>query len=255
MAEFPTSAGGIPVIVLQTVGSTNAEALARARAGEIGPLWIVSRQQTAGRGRRGRTWVSGPGNLHASLLLSDPAPSSAVPGICFVAGLALHDAILDTAGGLAPALLRLKWPNDLLLDGRKIAGILVEGLSLAGGPAAAVVGFGVNCTHHPTNVEFPAGDLAAAGYAVEAETLFAALGAAIAARLLEWDRGKSFASIRAAWLARAAGIGGAIEVRLSNRTGAGVFETVDESGALVLKHADGTRETIAAGDVFPLTAA
>lgn len=255
MAELPTSAGGIPVVAFETVGSTNAEALSRARAGEMGPLWIVARRQTAGRGRRGRTWISEPGNLYASLVLSDPAPSSAIPGICFVAALALHDAVLDTAHGLAPAQLRLKWPNDLLLDGRKIAGILVEGTSAAGGPAAVVVGFGVNCKHHPANVEYPATDLAAAGFAVSAEMLLAALGSALRERLSEWNRGQNFASIRAAWLARAAGIGAAIEVRLANRMGAGVFETVDESGALVLKHADGSRETIAAGDVFPLTAA
>jgi len=254
MTDFPATAGGIPVVVFETVGSTNAEALERARAGDIGPLWIIARRQTAGHGRRGRSWVSEPGNLYASLLLSDPAPPSAIPGICFVGALALHDALLDIAHGLAPVQLKLKWPNDLLLGGAKIAGILVEGMSLGGGPAATVMGFGVNCKHHPANVEFPATDLAAAGYAVDAETLLDALGAALAVRLREWDRGENFASIRVAWLARATGIGEAIEVRLPNRTVAGVFETVDESGALVLKHRDGTRETVAAGDVFPLAA-
>ncbi|MCC6949116.1 MAG: biotin--[acetyl-CoA-carboxylase] ligase [Bradyrhizobiaceae bacterium] len=254
MTDFPATAGGIPVVAFETVGSTNAEALARARAGDMGPLWIAARRQTAGHGRRGRTWVSEPGNLYASLLLADPAPPAAIPGICFVAALALHDALLDVAHGLAPAQLRLKWPNDLLLDGKKIAGVLVEGMSLGGGPTVTVVGFGVNCRHHPANVEFPATDLAAAGYAVDTEALLEALGAALAERLKEWDRGENFVSIRAAWLARAAGIGEAIEARLPNRTVAGIFETVDESGALVLKHRDGTRETIAAGDVFPLTA-
>jgi BirA family biotin operon repressor/biotin-[acetyl-CoA-carboxylase] ligase len=254
MAEFPTSAGGVPVVAFETVGSTNAEALERTRAGEKGPVWIVARRQTRGRGRRGRSWISEPGNLYASLLIADPAPAPAVPGICFVAALALHDAILDTAHGLAPAQLRLKWPNDLLLDGKKIAGILVEGRSAGGGPTVTVVGFGVNCKHHPANVEFSATDLAAAGYAVDAETLFAALGDAMAVRLEEWNRGANFASVRLAWLARAAGVGAPIEVRLPYRVGTGVFETVDDSGALVLRHADGTREAIAAADVFPLTA-
>ncbi|MEX0589587.1 MAG: biotin--[acetyl-CoA-carboxylase] ligase, partial [Xanthobacteraceae bacterium] len=228
--------------------------LARLKADEIGPLWVVARRQTAGHGRRGRTWISEPGNLYASLLLVDPAVPAVVSGICFVSALALHDALLDTAHGLAPAQLKLKWPNDVLLDGRKLAGILIEGVSLAGGSAAVAVGFGVNCRHHPERTEFPAIDLAAAGYAASPEMLLGALGDAMATRLKEWDRGSGFAEIRAAWLARATGIGAAIEVRLSDRTSVGIFEAIDQGGALVLKHRDGKRETIAAGDVFPLTA-
>lgn len=254
MAEILRSAGGIPVVELETVGSTNTEALTRAKAGELGPLWLVARRQSAGRGRRGRPWISEPGNLYASLLLSDPAPASAVSGVCFVAALALHDALLDVAHGLAPAQLKLKWPNDVLLDGKKLAGILVEGLSLADGSTAAVVGFGVNCRHHPGQTEYPATNLAAAGYAVEAPALLTALDGTMASRLKEWNRGDNFSSIRAAWLARASGVGNPIEVRLPDRTIAGTFETVDPRGALVLKHGDGMRETIAAGDVFPLIA-
>jgi BirA family transcriptional regulator, biotin operon repressor / biotin---[acetyl-CoA-carboxylase] ligase len=252
MTDFPASAGSFPVFVLETVGSTNAEALARANAGEPGPFWIVARQQTAGHGRRGRTWVSEPGNFYASLFLADPAPPAVVPGICFVAALALHDAILDTAQGLAPAELQLKWPNDLLLDGKKLGGILVEGSTRADGRTVAVVGMGVNCLHHPVLTEYPATDLAASGFAVSAEALFTALGARMEARLKEWNRGANFASIRKAWLARASGIGSAVEVRLANRTLNGVFEAIDLAGALVLRHRDGSHETIAAGDVFPI---
>ena len=252
MADFPVSAGSVPVVVLETVGSTNLEALARASAGATGPLWVVARQQTAGHGRRGRTWVSEPGNLYASLLLVDPAPPAVVPGICFVAALALHDAILDTAHGLAPAQLQLKWPNDLLLDGKKLGGILVEGSTRADGRTTAVVGFGANCAHHPVLTEYPATDLVASGFPVSVEALFAALGARMATRLKEWSRGVNFVSIRAAWLSRAGGLGSAVEVRLANRTIAGVFEAIDLAGALVLRHRDGTLETIAAGDIFPL---
>jgi BirA family biotin operon repressor/biotin-[acetyl-CoA-carboxylase] ligase len=250
MAELFRSAGA-PVIELKTVASTNEEALARAKAGERGPLWIVAERQSAGRGRRGRPWVSEPGNLYASLLVADAAPASVVSGICFVAALALHDALLDAAHGLAPAQLKLKWPNDVLLDGRKLAGILVEGLSLAGGHTAAVVGFGVNCRHHPEAAEYPATDLATRGYAVEPRALLAVLAGTMAARLQEWRRGDGFAGIRAAWLARASGVGGPIEVRLPDRKIAGTFEAIDQHGALVLKRGDGARETIAAGDVFP----
>jgi BirA family biotin operon repressor/biotin-[acetyl-CoA-carboxylase] ligase len=252
MQDFPASAGSVPVVALDTVGSTNAEALRRANAGETGPLWIVARQQSAGHGRRGRAWVSEPGNLYASLLLNDPAPPAVVPGICFVAALALHDAILDVAHGLAPTQLQLKWPNDLLLDGKKLAGILVEGSTRADGRTTAVVGMGANCSHHPVLAEYPATDLAASGYAVSAATLFATLGERMAARLDEWNRGANFASVRSAWLARASGLGSAIEVRLGNRTIAGIFEAIDLAGALVLRHRDGTHETVAAGDIFPL---
>jgi BirA family biotin operon repressor/biotin-[acetyl-CoA-carboxylase] ligase len=254
MAEFPSDAGGIPVVTLETVGSTNAEAIERARSGERGRLWVVARRQTAGRGRRGRQWVSEPGNLFASLLLTDPAAGNAVSGICFVAALALHDALVQSVHGLAPAQLKLKWPNDVLLDSRKIAGILVEGVSFERG-AAAAVGFGVNCKHHPAGTEFPATDLQTAGYAIESSLLFAGLQSAMQARLAEWRRGENFAAIRAAWLLRATGIGRAIEVRLADKKITGTFDAIDPNGALVLLHGDGTRETIAAGDVFPLTAA
>jgi BirA family transcriptional regulator, biotin operon repressor / biotin---[acetyl-CoA-carboxylase] ligase len=254
MAEFPSHAGGIPVVTFETVGSTNAEAIERARSGERRAVWIVAQRQTAGRGRRGRNWVSEPGNLYASLLLSDPAAGNAVSGICFVAAIALHDALIESAHGLAPAQLKLKWPNDVLLDGRKLAGILVEGASLDQG-AVAAVGFGVNCTHHPAGTEFPATDLQTAGYVIEPTSLLSALGRTMNARLAEWRRGENFVAIRAAWLSRATGVGRAIEVRLADKKIAGTFEAIDPSGALVLLHRDGTRETIAAGDVFPLTAA
>jgi BirA family transcriptional regulator, biotin operon repressor / biotin---[acetyl-CoA-carboxylase] ligase len=139
-----------------------------------------------------------------------------------------------------------------LLIGKKLGGILVEGSTRADGRTVAVVGAGVNCVHHPVLAEYPATDLAANGFAVSAEALFTALGARMAARLKEWNRGANFASIRTAWLARASGIGSAVEVRLANRTVNGVFETIDSAGALVLRHREGGQEIIAAGDVFPL---
>jgi len=232
---------------LDTVDSTNAEALRRARAGERGPLWIVARQQTAGRGRRGRAWVSAPGNLYATLLLTDPAPASAAPQLGFVAGLALHDAAM----AVAPALpqLALKWPNDMLCGGRKIAGILVEG---EGAPLAVAIGIGVNCLHHPKATEFPATDFAAEGADVAAEALFERLAAAMPARLAQWDRGAGFAAIRAAWIERAHGLGRPVRVRLAEREATGVFEGIDPTGRLLLRLDNGGLEAIAAGEVFPL---
>ena len=163
MNEFPARAGSIPIVWHGTVGSTNEEALALAASGERGPLFIATETQSAGRGRRGREWMSQPGNLHATLLIADPAPPSLSPQLCFVAALALHDAVLDSCPGLAPTRLKLKWPNDLLLDGKKMAGILVEGTAIGAKKIAVAVGFGVNCKHHPGETQFPAADFAAGG--------------------------------------------------------------------------------------------
>ncbi|HEY1311642.1 MAG TPA: biotin--[acetyl-CoA-carboxylase] ligase, partial [Pseudolabrys sp.] len=179
------------------MGSTNAEALERARWRELGPLWITALSQTAGRGRRGSAWTSPKGNLYASLLLSDPSPKPLAPQLSFVAALALHDALGDCAPRLGP-LFKVKWPNDLLLGPDKLAGILVEGQS--DGAFNVVIGFGVNCVSHPLDTFYPATDLLQAGAVVAPEALFAALSAAMLRRLSQWQSGSGFASIRADWL-------------------------------------------------------
>ena len=238
---------GKRVVVLDLVDSTNAEALRRASAGERGPLWIVAGEQSAGRGRRGRAWASPAGNLHATLMLIDPAPPALAPQLAFVAGLALHDAVAVAAPPLA-SRLALKWPNDLLCMGRKIAGVLIEG---EGDPVAVAVGIGVNCCSHPDAAEFPATDVAAEGADVSAATLFDGLAAAMEARLRQWNRGSGFARTRAAWLERAAGVGEPVRVRLAGHETAGRFETIDDSGRLMLRTGSDELEPIAAGDVFP----
>ena len=232
---------------LDAVDSTNAEALRRARAGEGGPLWIVARKQSAGRGRRGTAWISLMGNLHATLMLTDPAPATAAPQLGFVAGLALHDAAAAAAPVLA-ASLALKWPNDLLCKARKIAGILIEG---EGNPVTVAVGIGVNCRHHPDATEFPATDFATEGADVTAAALFDHLTAAMQARLTQWNRGAGFAGIRAAWLARAHGLAQPIRVRLAERETIGCFETIDDAGRLMLRVRNGGLVPVAAGEVFP----
>jgi BirA family transcriptional regulator, biotin operon repressor / biotin---[acetyl-CoA-carboxylase] ligase len=239
-------AAGVRLIERETVGSTNTEALVLARAGERGPLWITARRQSAGRGRRGRVWVSEPGNLYASLLLTDPSPPDRAAELSFVAGLAVHDAVVAIAPAGA-ARFALKWPNDVLVDGKKVSGILIEGE----GPAV-VVGIGVNCVQHPDETSYPAADLAAVGVCAPLEDLFARLSATMMRRLAQWDRGTGFAAIRADWLARAAGVGGPICVALADGERAGRFETVDAHGRLVLKLSNGSSETITAGDVFAL---
>ena len=146
MNRDATDLAGVRHRSYDALGSTNAEALALARAGERGPLWLSATQQTAGRGRRGREWVSEPGNLYATLLLSTPSAADVAPQLSFVAALAVHDAIVACAPALADRL-RLKWPNDVLIGGAKVAGILIEAES---SPVFYVaIGIGVNCVSHP----------------------------------------------------------------------------------------------------------
>lgn len=248
MNREATGLAGARHISYETLGSTNAEALAHARAGERGPLWITARRQSEGRGRRGRPWASPPGNLYATLLLTAPSPPAQAPQLSFVAALALHDAVGECAPQLGP-LLKLKWPNDLLLGGAKLAGILIEGDSE---PVFAVaIGIGVNCASHPAGTDLQATDLAAAGALVAPERLFSALAAAIERRLAQWRRGEGFAAVRADWLKRAAGLGQPIKVRLPEREMSGRFEGLDADGRLLLAGPDGV-STVGAGEVFGL---
>lgn len=247
---------GYRLATFDMIGSTNDEGLARARAGDPGRLWLVADGQSQGRGRSGRSWASLPGNLLASLLLRAPCPAAVSPQIGFVAGVALHQAVADVAG-VGAGRLAIKWPNDLLLDGAKLAGILVEGTTvsgLAGGTErAVVVGFGVNLTAYPADTPYPATDFRAAGLQVGRPALFAALAETMAHRLAVWQEGRGFAAIRRDWLARAGGLGAPIVVRHPNGETRGVFRDLDPEGRLLLEN-EGAIIVIQAGDVFPAEA-
>lgn len=231
-----------------TVGSTNADCLEAARHGDAGQLWITGSVQTGGRGRRGRAWVSERGNLYASLLLIDPGPRERLGDLPMVCATALADAVEAATG--AYGLVKLKWPNDLLVDGAKISGILLESEMLADGRNAVVCGFGVNCAHHPSLPNYLATDLAELGYRIDPDALFDRLATAMAQRLAIWGRGTGFAPIRMAWLERAAGLGEPIVVRLANNEHEGVFRDIDAEGRLVLERAGEADLIISAGDVF-----
>jgi len=246
--DHRASAAGVRLLAYGEIDSTNAEALRLKRQGEHGPLWITAEKQSAGRGRRGRRWISVPGNLHASLLLTDPGPAEHWPQLSFVAALAVHDAVVEVAPEIRP-MLELKWPNDLLLSGAKFGGILIEGEGIEEEGAVAI-GIGINCTSHPAEAAYPATDLAAGGASVSAAALFAALSVKMPGRLAQWNRGNGFATIRADWLARAAGLGESIRVRLADRELAGRFEGLDDAGCLVLIAPDGGKVIVAAGDVL-----
>ncbi len=244
--EARASAAGVRLVAHEVLGSTNAEALRLARQGECGPLWVVADRQTAGRGRRGRSWISQPGNLYASLLLTESAPPEHWPELSFVAALAAHDAVVEVASDLKPRLA-IKWPNDLVLAGAKFAGILIEGEN-----GAVAVGIGVNCADHPAGMDYPATDLAAAGAPVSPAALFGALSVKMIGRIAQWNGGEGFSTIRTDWLARAAGLGEEVRVRLADRDLTGRFEAIDPAGSLVLRLPTGKTTTIAAGDVFML---
>jgi BirA family transcriptional regulator, biotin operon repressor / biotin---[acetyl-CoA-carboxylase] ligase len=260
------AAAGARVVSLDAVGSTNEEA--RHQRGP-GPLWVTALAQTRGRGRRGRTWESPQGNLYASLVLRDPAPVNRAAELAFVSALAVRDAVIAEAPALAPKLA-LKWPNDLLIDGEKCAGILIEGeAGFDGGERFlglnVIVGIGVNCLSHPNPLDqmpigepaspetmaYPATDLLAHGADVPAPILFKRLSATMIARIGQWNAGEGLASILRDWLAVAYGVGERIAVRcFFGDEKKGRFAGLDDTGRLLLELADGTVETIAVGDVF-----
>jgi BirA family biotin operon repressor/biotin-[acetyl-CoA-carboxylase] ligase len=252
--------GGYRLIAFSEIGSTNAEAMTRARAGDAGRLWLVTPHQTAGRGRRGRSWMGHPGNLAASLLLVVDNEATIAATLGFVAGLALDEALRGVAPSLAVRIaldglegpaerLRLKWPNDVLLDGAKLAGILLEAEALPGSRLAVVIGIGVNVVEAPEGLPYPATALQKLGFAVDAGQLFTALSDAWVGLERIWRDGRGFPAIRRLWLDRAAGVGEDVAVRTGDSVFSGRFETIDEAGRLLIRTRDGSVKAITAGEI------
>jgi len=229
------------------IGSTNSEAMERARAGERGPLWLVTSEQTAGRGRRHRPWIAQRGNLAASVLETlDLSPAIAAT-LGFAAGLALEAALRAMAG--STVTFSLKWPNDVLAGPAKLAGILLEAEAVPGGQLAMVVGMGTNIVAAPEGTPTPATCLRALGLDTTAESLFAALSESWAEFRGIWQEGSGFGEIRRRWLALAAGLGQPVAVDTGNTTISGTFDTIDSSGCMIVRAAAGERIRISAGDV------
>lgn len=242
MADHP------PIETYEELDSTNSEARRRAEGGEGGPVWITARRQSAGRGRRGREWSTGEGNLAATLLMTTAAPAAEAAQLSFVAALAAAD-LAETCLGAGAA--RLKWPNDVLVRGKKAVGILVESGARPDARLWLAVGIGVNLAHAPTNVDRPATAFAEHMAAPPPAPLDAL--EVLASRFEAWRRiwtTQGFSPIAADWTARAHGLGQACEVRLPNRTLNGVAEGLEPDGALRLRLDGGAVERITAGDVF-----
>jgi len=230
------------------IDSTNDEAKRRAGEGAVHGTLIWAQAQSAGRGRRGRGFVSPAGNLFMSILLRPDRPAASAAQLGFAAALALGDAILPLLP--RPEGLRYKWPNDVLIDGRKVSGILLESQAASEGRLDwLVVGIGVNVASFPEDVDYPAISLAAAGARVTVETLLETVAGGFERWYERW-REEGFRPLRQAWLPRARGLGESIRVRLQGEEASGRFAGLDEDGALLLD--DGTtRRRIGAGDVFP----
>ncbi|MGA0531575.1 biotin--[acetyl-CoA-carboxylase] ligase [Hansschlegelia sp. KR7-227] len=242
---------GHDLVAYDTVGSTNAEGLSLAREGR-GPIWVVARAQTDGRGRRGRSWSTERGNLAASFAAQIDVPAATAATLGFVAGLALEAALRSVAASLEPRTSRpeLKWPNDVVVDGAKLAGILLEADQLPDGRLAIVIGLGVNVVSAPDDLPYPATSLRARGDRATAEELFEALTDTFVTWYDTWDEGRGLAAIRKAWMARAAGLGSEVVVDLGARTIRGRFESIDDRGRLVVRAPTGVATAVSAGDVY-----
>ncbi len=233
-----------------TVDSTNEEARRLALAGDPGRLWVVADEQTAGRGRRGRAWVSPKGNLYASALLIDPCPPAIAPELGFVAGVALVRAANDV-GAID---VGLKWPNDLVSNGAKCAGLLIEGVNLSHRRVGYIVGVGVNCESAPAGPAYSAACLANRSQEpIDPRALLQSLIERFAEALGQWRDGEAFDVIRTAWLADALGLGQRISIEAGGRRREGVFEGLDPHGRLLFASERGL-ETIEAADLWLLPA-
>jgi BirA family transcriptional regulator, biotin operon repressor / biotin---[acetyl-CoA-carboxylase] ligase len=248
MSALEEGQAGFRLALHDELDSTNLEARRQAGAGEASGLAIQARRQTAGRGRRGRAWVSDSGNLYLTLLLRPAVSLQQAATLSFVTALAAADAV---EAALPPTAPRpgLKWPNDVMIDGRKLTGILLESDVGTDGLAEWVaVGIGINVAHHPEAVERPATSLAAQGSVADADRVRDLFLAAFAAAYADWLAG-GFPAIRGRWLERAVGRGEPVEVRLEQEQFAGIFSGLSADGALLVSTAAGER-SVSAGDVF-----
>jgi BirA family transcriptional regulator, biotin operon repressor / biotin---[acetyl-CoA-carboxylase] ligase len=245
--ERAAACAGFTVELHDCVGSTNDVAMDHLRAGGAPGHFVLALSQNGGRGRLGRSWESRRGNLFVSLALVDPAERHFLYQLSFVAAVAVLETLI--ASGVAKDRMTLKWPNDVLVDGKKISGILVEGTSLPSGSTGVVIGCGINIVDHPREALYPVTDLHAAGVIQSLDSVFASFAAAMANMLRLYRHGSGFAEIRARWMAAAQGLGQPIVIRDPKSERQGLFAGLDDSGRLLLDE-DGCVAPVTTGDVF-----
>jgi BirA family transcriptional regulator, biotin operon repressor / biotin---[acetyl-CoA-carboxylase] ligase len=268
VVAFPLGArardAGYRVIGFDTIGSTNSEAMKAGLAGDAGRLWYAALAQSEGRGRRGRNWESAHGNLAASLLIVPQADDAQIATLGFVAGVALNAALArilpqaslrsgidgaDGQTGHGRARIALKWPNDVLADGAKLAGILLEAQKRADGRQAVVLGFGVNVVAAPEGLPYPATCVQRLGVPIDASSVFEALSESWVEAYTLWDNGRGVPAVLERWRQSAAGIGAEVAVQRHDGVLRGIFETIDDAGRLIVRDDEGHRIAITAGDV------
>ncbi|MCA0434183.1 MAG: biotin--[acetyl-CoA-carboxylase] ligase [Proteobacteria bacterium] len=230
-----------PVRRYASVDSTNLEAQRLVAEGERGPLWIVADEQTAGRGRQGRNWASLPGNLYSTFILTLEGAAATVPQLGFVVALAVHDV---ASVYVAPERARLKWPNDCLVDGAKLSGILCEVFTQK--PVTVGLGCGINVEHAPIGLAYPAAALSHFGKGPKLPDVFGLYQRALDYRFRQWSSG--FPGIAAEWGSRALGIGEEIVVTDGAARLQGQFSGLADDGAMIVDAAEG-RRLVRAGDV------
>ena len=248
---------GYRLTAFDSTGSTNTEALARARAGVRGPMWFVTSEQTAGRGRRHRPWIAPRGNLASTVLEVMDVSAAVAATLGFAAGLAIETALQKVSveaslrsAGSEEMKFSLKWPNDVLAGRQKLVGIALEAEAVADNRLAVVVGIGTNVVAAPEGMPTPATSLAALGVNIGAEELFAVLSDCWVEFRGIWDQGRGFGEIRRLWLERAAGLGRRVAIHTGGTIVEGTFDTVDERGCMIVRTPDGKRVPISAGDVY-----
>ncbi len=229
------------------VDSTNDEARRLANGGAAHGAVIWAKQQTAGRGRMGREWVSEEGNLYVTVLLRPSAPLEALPQLSFVASLAVLESLTQIVENGED--LKLKWPNDILLAGRKIGGVLLESFE-ASGKQWVSVGVGINVEHYPDNVMFPATCLTEAGVQIVSAKIVLSRFIYHFIQLYDAWCDQGFAEVGKEWMYHAWRIGETVEIDASHTEYKGTFDGIDEQGRMLMTTADGTQETISAGDML-----
>jgi len=242
-------AEGYRHIALEDCASTNTVCQDIAHEGDPGNLWVTSRTQTAARGSRQRNWFCEPGNLYSSLLLVEPCQLSHLPELTFVTALAVRKTVSEF---LTEAEICVKWPNDVLANGLKISGILLESTNVAG-KTIVIIGIGTNCQSYPDQTMFPATSIRAQGCEVKPEAVFGVLVKNMVFYLEVWRQGSGFDAIRDEWLQHAWGLGKEIRVGLPNANEEkGVFSGMTEQGQMILTSHSGSQNIISVGDVFGL---
>ena len=243
---------GVGARFFDSLASTNVTAADLARAGDMGPLWVIAGEQNDGRGRRGRVWTSGPGNLYASLLLRPRLSPKDLVALPFLVALAIRDSFI-TLGAESPKV-KCKWPNDVLIDGRKASGVLIESSARSAQQLDhLIIGIGMNLAHHPEGAQFPPTDLkTATGNNVPVRLAFEALAHHMFTRITNW-RIDDFGPIAQEWTDAAWGLGNACELRTASETFVGTPESLGPDGGLIVRLDGGGEKRLYAGDIFPVT--